>query len=73
MTEKKIHIESLLEELESIIEKMEDDNLNIEQSLTSYERGISLVKQAQAKLNEIEKNVQILSNSDHLENFDPDD
>ena len=56
MTEKKIHIESLLEELESIIEKMEDDNLNIEQSLTSYERGISLVKQAQTKLNEIEQN-----------------
>ena len=73
MTEKKIHIESLLEELESIIEKMEDDNLNIEQSLTSYERGIGLVKQAQAKLNEIEKKVQILSKSDHLENFDPDD
>ena len=73
VTKEKINIEGLLEELEAIIEKMEDDNLNIEQSLSSYERGIGLVKEAQKKLTEIEKKVQILSKDDQLENFDPDD
>ena len=68
MTKEKINIEGLLEELEAIIEKMEDDNLNIEQSLSSYERGIGLVKEAQKKLTEIEKKVQILSKDDQLEN-----
>ncbi|MBL6685853.1 MAG: exodeoxyribonuclease VII small subunit [Methylophilaceae bacterium] len=73
MTKEKINIEGLLEELEAIIEIMEDDNLNIEKSLSSYERGIGLVKEAQKKLTEIEKKVQILSKDDQLENFDPDD
>lgn len=73
MAEKKINIDTLLKELELIIEKMEDDNLDLEKSISSYEQGISLVKQAQKKLNDIEKKVKILSKDDQLENFDSDD
>ena len=52
---------------------MEDDNLNLEQSLESYEKGIGLVKQAQSTLSEIEKKVKILSKKDGLKDFDTDD
>ena len=73
MSDKKINIEKLLDELENIIKKMEDDNLNLEQSLESYEKGIGLVKQAQSTLIEIEKKVKILSKKDGLKDFDTDD
>ena len=73
MSDKKINIEKLLDELENIVKKMEDDNLNLEQSLESYEKGIGLVKQAQSNLNEIEKKVKILSKKDGLKDFDTDD
>jgi exodeoxyribonuclease VII small subunit len=73
MSDKKINIEKLLDELENIVKKMEDDNLNLEQSLESYEKGIGLVKQAQSTLTEIEKKVKILSKKDGLKDFDKDD
>ena len=72
MSDKKINIEKLLDELENIVKKMEDDNLNLEQSLESYEKGIGLVKQAQSTLTEIEKKVKILSKKDGLKDFDTD-
>ena len=50
MTEENINIEKLLNELESIVNKMECDDLNVEDSLKSYEKGISLIKNAQSKL-----------------------
>ena len=43
MTEENINIEKLLNELESIVNKMECDDLNVEDSLKSYEKGISLI------------------------------
>ena len=73
MSDKKINIEKLLDELENIVKKMEDDNLNLEQSLESYEKGIGLVKKAQSTLSEIEKKVKILSKKDGLKDFDTDD
>ena len=72
MSDKKINIEKLLDELENIVKKMEV-NLNLEQSLESYEKGIGLVKQAQSTLTEIEKKVKILSKKDGLKDFDTDD
>ena len=50
MADKNLSIEKILVELESIVSKMEEDNLNLEDSLASYEKGISLVKLAQENL-----------------------
>ena len=69
MTEENINIERLLNELESIVNKMECDDLNVEDSLKSYEKGISLIKNAQSKLKKIEQKVEILSKEGALENF----
>ena len=52
---------------------MEDDNLNLEDSLKSYEKGIKLVKSAQESLKKIEQRVQILSNKNELKDFDSND
>ena len=41
---KKIDFDSSLKELESIVEKLEDEDINLEDSVKSFEKGISLVK-----------------------------
>tara|TARA_B110000444_G_C18845246_1_gene601507 strand:- start:3568 stop:3789 length:222 start_codon:yes stop_codon:yes gene_type:complete len=73
MAEKNINIEKVLSELESIVTKMEEENLNLEDSLTSYEKGIALVKTAQENLKKIEQRVQILAKNNELENFNSND
>jgi len=73
MKDKKINIEKVLSELESIVNKMEEDNLNLEDSLSSYEKGILLVKTAQENLKKIEQRVQILSKNNGLEDFESND
>ena len=69
MTKENINLERLLNELEVIVNKMESDDLNVEDSLESYEKGISLIKNAQSKLKKIEQKVEILSKEGTLENF----
>ena len=73
MKDKNINIEKVLSELESILNKMEEDNLNLEDSLSSYEKGILLVKTAQENLKKIEQRVQILSKNNELEDFESND
>jgi len=73
MTTENINLEKLIAELESIVNKMESDDLNVEDSLKSYEKGISLIKNAQNKLKKIEQKVEILSNEGTLENFNTDE
>ena len=73
MKDKNINIEKVLNELESIVNKMEEDNLNLEDSLSSYEKGIALVKTAQENLKKIEQRVQILSKNNELKDFESND
>jgi exodeoxyribonuclease VII small subunit len=73
MKDKNINIEKVLSELELIVNKMEEDNLNLEDSLSSYEKGILLVKTAQENLKKIEQRVQILSKNNELEDFESND
>ena len=73
MTTENINLEKLIAELESIVNKMESDDLNVEDSLKSYEKGISLIKNAHNKLKKIEQKVEILSKEGTLENFNTDE
>ena len=73
MTTENINLEKLIAELESIVNKMESDDLNVEDSLKSYEKGISLIKNAQIKLKKIEQKVEILSKEGTLESFNTDE
>ena len=73
MKDKNINIEKVLSEIESIVNKMEEDNLNLEDSLSSYEKGILLVKTAQENLKKIEQRVQILSKNNELKDFESND
>ena len=57
---KKIDFESSLKELESIVEKLEDENINLEDSVKSFEKGINLVKECQEQLQTAELKIKKL-------------
>ena len=42
--DKKVDFESSLKDLELIVERLEDENINLEDSVKSFEEGVSLVK-----------------------------
>ena len=58
---KKPDFEQYLAELEALVDALEAGNLSFEQSLTSFEKGITLTRTCQAALNEAEQTVKILT------------
>ena len=69
MTNKKeeINFESALTELEKIVLKLEDDSINLEESVQSFEAGIELVKKCQKQLKAAELKVNKLLDDGSLE------
>lgn len=53
--------EQALAELEQLVERMEQGDLSLEQSLKDFERGIELTRACQGALKEAEQKVQLLT------------
>ena len=58
--DKKIDFESSLKELENIVAKLEDENINLEDSVKSFEKGVNLVKECQKQLQTAELKIKKL-------------
>jgi len=67
--DKKIDFESSLKELESIVEKLEDENINLEDSVKSFEKGIYLVKECQEQLQTAELKIKKLLDDGSSKDF----
>lgn len=78
MTKKKaesLTFEQSMQELETLVSKMEQGDLPLEEALQSFERGIQLARHSEQKLKDAEQKVQILTSQNgqqHLEDFEPD-
>ncbi len=57
---KAIDFEKSLDELEDLVERMEQGDSSLEDSLKDFERGIELTRNCQTALTEAEQKVQIL-------------
>lgn len=57
---KPLNFEKNLADLEAIVEKLEKGDVNLEQSLKEFEKGIALVRNCQQALNEAELRVEKL-------------
>ena len=55
-----VDFETALKELETLVEKMEQGDVRLEDSLKHFERGIQLTRQCQQALQAAEQKVQIL-------------
>jgi len=58
--------EAAINELESIVKKLEDGDLPLEKSLELYERGVRLSRFCHARLEEAERRIEILSDRGEL-------
>jgi exodeoxyribonuclease VII small subunit len=59
-TTKYTDFESALKELEGIVEQLEGGDLPLERALELFERGVTLSRQCQRRLDEAERKVEIL-------------
>lgn len=59
-----LSFEKALEELERLVERMEEGELTLEESLRTYERGIYLSRACQRALDQAEQRIQVLTEQD---------
>ncbi|OOZ42915.1 exodeoxyribonuclease VII small subunit [Solemya elarraichensis gill symbiont] len=53
--------EEALNELEKLVETMESDELTLEESLKTFEKGVALTRQCETALREAEQKIEMLS------------
>jgi exodeoxyribonuclease VII small subunit len=61
--------EAAIEELQSLVDRMDGEGLTLDASLAAYQRGVALVKHCQAKLAATEQQVKVLE-ADLLKTFE---
>ena len=64
-----LSFEQAAQELEAIVQKLEGGELNLEESMTLFERGLELSKHSQAKLSDAEQKIRILQQQNGQENL----
>ena len=68
-----IDFETALKELEGLVEKLEQGDLNLEASLAAFERGVQLTRTCQEALSQAEQKVEQLVNQSGQEQLAPFD
>ena len=58
--------EAAIAELDSIVKKLEEGDMPLEQSLALYERGVQLSRFCHARLEDAERRIEILSDRGEL-------
>ena len=69
-TKKEPSLEETFQELETIIEKMQDREVTLEDSFSLYEQGIQKLKFCNEKIDHVEKKMLLLNKQGELEAFD---
>jgi exodeoxyribonuclease VII small subunit len=53
--------EDCLQALEKVVERIESGELNLEESLATFEEGVGLVQSCSRKLSEVERRIEVLT------------
>ncbi len=61
--EPELSFEEALSQLEALVRKMENGQLPLEKLISSYEKGGKLAKVCRARLDQLERKIQILTGS----------
>ena len=65
----KLSFEDCFKKLEEVVEKLEDDNSNLEDSISYYDLGVRLKNHCNKKLKNAELKIQKLSDKNELKDF----
>ncbi len=63
--------EDSLAELEQLVSQLERGDISLEESLTSFERGVALTRTCQQALQQAEQKVQILLDKNGTQTLEP--
>jgi exodeoxyribonuclease VII small subunit len=72
---KTVDFEQSLKALEELVNRMEQGDMSLEESLEAFQKGISLTRECQTRLAEAEQQVNLLIEENdqfRLEAFEPD-
>ena len=56
----KNNIEENFKELDEILEKMQDEDVSLDESFEMYKKGIEIVKDSSEQIEKIEKQIEVL-------------
>lgn len=59
----KLTFEQSLTELESVVERLEQGDMQLEESLELFERGVSLIRDCRSRLTSAERKIEELTES----------
>jgi exodeoxyribonuclease VII small subunit len=63
--------EGAIAELETIVKKLEEGDLSLEESLALYERGVQLSRFCHARLEDVERRIELLNERGELKPAPP--
>ena len=69
MAEENKSLEVMFASLEEVIQKMERDEISLEESFSLYQSGMELLKKCNDKIDAVEKKVQILDENGECHEF----
>lgn len=55
------NFEECLQALEDVVERIESGELNLEESLATFEEGVGLIRACNRKLGEVERRIEVLT------------
>lgn len=56
----KNNIEENFKELDELLEKMQDEDVSLDESFEMYKKGIEIVKDSNEQIDKIEKQIEVL-------------
>lgn len=62
-------LEKTFEELEKVVKRLESDETSLEESFTSYKKGIEMVESCNGYIDRIEKKVRMLNEEGEQNEF----
>lgn len=66
---KELTLEQMLEKLEESIQKLEQEDISLEDSFKIYREGMTLIQTCNEKIDKVEKEVLKLSENGELDEF----
>ena len=69
MAEENKTLEAMFASLEEVIQKLEQDEVSLEESFFLYQNGMELLKKCNDKIDAVEKKVQILDENGECHEF----
>lgn len=62
-------LEELFETLESVVERLEGEDVNLEESFRLYNEGMTLLKKCNETIDTVEKKVMVLDENGEIHEF----